>query len=89
MYLGAVPKTFNINLSEAIASISGLYSDFFINFTFTFNDIQNRHFCLELRYSGQEGHQNCFFFFSEKVGHLAHPADPPPPRKLGRQKKKI
>ena len=31
--------------------------------------------------------QNCFF--SEKVGHLAQPADPPPPhRKLGRQKKK-
>ena len=32
------------------------------------------------------GHQNGF---SEKVGHLAQPADPsPPPRKLGRQKKK-
>ena len=26
--------------------------------------------------------------FLEKVGHLAQPADPPPPRKLGRQKKK-
>ena len=33
------------------------------------------------------GHQNQF---SEKVGHLTQPADPPspPPRKLGRQKKK-
>ena len=29
--------------------------------------------------------QNCFL---DKVGHLAQPADPPPPRKLGRQKKK-
>ena len=26
--------------------------------------------------------------FLEKVGHLAQPADPPPHRKLGRQKKK-
>ena len=26
--------------------------------------------------------------FSEKVGHLAQPADPPPPCRLGRQKKK-
>ena len=31
------------------------------------------------------GPQNAY---SEKVGHLAQPADPPPPRKLGRQKKK-
>ena len=30
-------------------------------------------------------HQNSF---SEKLGLLAQPADPPPPRKLGRQKKK-